>query len=111
MNFNVNLFYDISINHLSKMLQNPQLNIPIDLNGIKNLKDYFCNYNKDSSLLESAKNLCKDLVGEQHFKTNIQVKKRKIFQYEHNEGGPQSPEEIFKINIFYSILDITRSHR
>lgn len=91
------------------------MNIWTDLNALKKLKEYFCNYREDSLynlLLESAKKLCNDMDGDTNLKTNNAVRKRKkskMFQYKHDDEGPQSPEEVFKIVMFSNMyIEATR---
>lgn len=107
------LWHDLldRINPVSKQLQEKGLNVTLDLKAISNLKTFIEEYRSDISykgILEKAKELSEEVDGEPQFKTFEEVRRRKKkchFDYEHADESPQSPEEKFRANVFFRILD------
>ena len=99
------------INPVSKLLQEKNMNITLVLESIEKLKIYLLEYRSDSNyqeLLETAKTISEDVEGDSQFKSSVEIRKRKkkrMFEYENEDESPQSPEDKFRINVFYTILD------
>ncbi|XP_035209065.1 uncharacterized protein LOC118183575, partial [Stegodyphus dumicola] len=99
------------INPVSKQLQEKGLSVTLALKAISNLKTFIEEYRSDinyKSILEKAKELSEEVDGEPQFKTVEEVRRREKkfhFDYEHADESPQSPEEKFRANVFFRILD------
>jgi hypothetical protein len=99
------------IDPVSKALQNKNLNLVLATHSIKNLKDYISETRSDEnyqSVLKTAKELSEEIDGEQQFKSATEVrqrKKKRQFLYEHEDEPPKTPEQKFKVNVFYTLLD------
>ncbi|XP_063788649.1 zinc finger MYM-type protein 1-like [Pseudophryne corroboree] len=111
------LWHDLlnHINPVSKMLQNAGENISIALTAIDNLRVFVSDYRTDASyesLLETSRQLCQDLDGEPQFKPASKICQRRKatqFDYEHADEYPQAPADVFRVNFFYTVLDVVMS--
>lgn len=99
------------INPVSKNLQDKNMNLLLITKSIQNLKEYISEYRSDNNytkILKIAKELSEDVDGEQDFKSITEIrqrKKKRQFEYEHEDEPPQTPENKFKVNVFYTLLD------
>lgn len=99
------------INVVSKMLQDPKVNIGNALEMIDNLKKYFTTLRSDENFLNiisKAKKLSIDVNGDPIFTIEHRLRKRKKqFNYENEDEPIIDPQNSFKCNFYYSILDST----
>jgi len=101
------------INIVSKMFQDPKLNIGIALEMIENLKEYFTKKRSDEHFLDiisKSKKLSLDVNGDTTFPIEQRLRKRKKhFDYETEDEPIIDPQNSFKCNFYYTILDSTLS--
>ncbi|XP_026475789.1 uncharacterized protein LOC113380998, partial [Ctenocephalides felis] len=82
------------------------------LESIENLKIFMQDYRSElkfEDVLKTAKELSEEVDGEQEFKSSSEVrqrKKKRQFDYEQHDESPRSPQEKFKISVFYTLLDV-----
>lgn len=102
------IWFDIlnEINTLSKMMQNPTINIKICINLLENLIDYFKKYRSDESfnnIMDKANKIADDLNVEPNFPPMQTVrprKKLKFFDYEQHDEIVVDPKINFKTDFF-----------
>lgn len=101
------------INVVSKMFQDPKLNISNALEMIENLKEYFLTKRSDEhylNIISKSKKLSIDVNGDTTFPIEQRLRKRKKhFDYETEDEPIVDPQNSFKCNFYYSILDSTLS--
>lgn len=101
------------INVVSKMFQDPKLNIGIALEMIENLKEYFTKKRSNEHFLDiisKSKKLSLNVNGDTTFPIEQRLRKRKKhFDYETEDEPIIDPQNSFKCNFYYIILDSTLS--
>lgn len=105
--------YEISnsINATSKLLQNEKLDIIESTKALKAIDDYFVKIRTDDhfrEILVDAAELAEELEIEAVFTNDIRARPRKKtrqFLYESVDEPILDPQEKFKINFFFVVLD------
>lgn len=96
------------IDVLSKMLQNPKLNIAECIQGLDNLKKYLEFQRSDDNFkifVESATTLVRDLGTDPEFPISKLRKKARLFDYEGSDEPISNPVQQFKTAFYFTILD------
>jgi hypothetical protein len=106
------IWYDLllSVNSVSKILQLRDMNLDVVINGLKGLLQFLKNYRDIgfNSAIVDAKEISTILNINPVFKETMIRKRKRFFSYEKNEeqiNSQKSPEEKFKIEYFYQIVD------
>ncbi|CAH2295706.1 zinc finger MYM-type 1-like [Pelobates cultripes] len=106
------LWYNIlnRINFVSKLLQSRSMYLPDVIDILESTTNYLKNYRSDKGfedLLEEAKDLSLEMEIDPVFPPFVrQTKKKKMFCYEAPDDPICDPAKFFKIECFYSILDV-----
>ncbi|CAG9773541.1 unnamed protein product [Ceutorhynchus assimilis] len=101
------------VNVVSKLIQSPKLNIKSSAEALENLKDYFVQIGCDEHfkiLMDAAKQIAADVELEGEFPALAAKrigKRKRHFDYEHEDESILDPERSFKVNFYFKILDAT----
>ncbi|KAG8318191.1 hypothetical protein J6590_108579 [Homalodisca vitripennis] len=99
------------VNLISKTLQGKSTDIALTSNLLQKTLQFIDDFRKDSlnDSVSKAKEICSEIDVEPLFKEKHQRTKNKLFDYESKSDYKATPEEEFKRNVFYPLLDIMQA--
>jgi len=111
------IWYEIlsKVNIISKMLQDPEINISSSAEILQDLVTTLTNKRSDEEFedfVARAKELAEMIEVDEDFPNPVKIrprKKTKQFNYEHRDETISDPKKNFKINFYFCILDIAIS--
>ncbi|XP_023230154.1 uncharacterized protein LOC111630301 [Centruroides sculpturatus] len=100
-------WYDIlfQVNILSKAMQSETMDLPNATQLLKNCYEFVKEYRRYSSAVITAREIAFQARIRLIFKSIRSRKKKRLFKYEAVGATPTDPEELFKINVFYPMID------
>lgn len=103
------LWYDIlfQINIVSKSMQSENIDFAETLTLLNNCLQFFQKYRHDGYIDAKIKatEICEELGIERNFKERRVRRTKRQFDYECSDEKPTDPEELFKIEVFYPLID------
>lgn len=100
-------WYDIlfQVNIVSKAMQSESMDLPNASQLLKNCSEFVKQYRASSSALITAKEIASQAEIDPIFKAARSRRKKRLFEYEAVDETPSDPEELFKMNVFYPMID------
>lgn len=100
--------YDIlfQVNIVSKAMQSETMDLPNASLLLKNCSEFVKEYRRSfSSTIVTAKEIASLAEINPVFKSVRSRRKKRLFEYEAIDETPTDPEELYKMNVFYPMLD------
>ncbi|GBP12616.1 hypothetical protein EVAR_10273_1 [Eumeta japonica] len=103
-------WYDIlfQVNTVSRAMQSESMDLPNISQWLKNCSEFVKQYQASSSALITAKEIASQAEIDPIFKAAISRRKKQLFDSDHYEAvdeTPFDPEKLFKMNVFYPMID------